>query len=99
MFFGRSWDDWIADYERSHYHPFNRASHAVGIPLIVVSLPLLLVGAWSRSLLLVGAALFMVGWLLQFLGHLVERKPPEFFRDWRFLLVGVRWWLAVFAQR
>jgi hypothetical protein len=21
-------------------------------------------------------------------------KPPEFFHDWRFLFVGVRWWWA-----
>jgi hypothetical protein len=26
-------------------------------------------------------------------GHAYEKKPPEFFRDWRFLLVGARWWL------
>jgi len=23
-----------------------------------------------------------------------EGKPPEFFQDWRFLLVGARWWWA-----
>jgi hypothetical protein len=23
-----------------------------------------------------------------------EGKPPEFFSDWRFLLVGARWWVA-----
>jgi hypothetical protein len=23
-----------------------------------------------------------------------EHKQPEFFQDWRFLLVGVRWWWA-----
>jgi hypothetical protein len=22
-----------------------------------------------------------------------ERKMPEFFRDWRFLFVGFRWWM------
>jgi uncharacterized membrane protein YGL010W len=99
MFFGRSWDAWIADYERSHHHPFNRATHAIGIPLIVVALPLLLVGVWSRGLLLAGAALFIAGWLLQFAGHVAERTVPEFFRDWRFLLVGVRWWVASFTRR
>jgi uncharacterized membrane protein YGL010W len=99
MFHGRSWEDWIADYERSHQHPLNRASHAVGIPLIVIALPLLLAGIWSRGLLWGGGALFLLGWVLQFAGHVAERKPPEFFRDWRFLLVGARWWLSRFAQR
>jgi uncharacterized membrane protein YGL010W len=99
MFFGRSWEAWIADYEQGHRHPLNRATHVVGIPLIVVALPLLLAGFWSRGLLLGGVVLFVLGWLLQFVGHVAERKPPEFFSDWRFLLVGVRWWLSLFAQR
>ncbi|HYL92368.1 MAG TPA: Mpo1-like protein, partial [Alphaproteobacteria bacterium] len=38
--------------------------------------------------------LFVFGWILQFIGHAFERKEPEFFHDWRFLLVGVRWWWA-----
>lgn len=97
MFCGRSWNEWIADYERSHHHRFNRACHAIGIPLIIVSLPLLLGGIWSSPALLWGAALFVVGWIFQFLGHIVEGKPPEFFSDWRFLLVGARWWLAKIA--
>jgi hypothetical protein len=28
----------------------------------------------------------------QFTGHTLEGKPPESFKDWRFLLVGIRWW-------
>ena len=39
-------------------------------------------------------ALFVIGWILQFIGHAFEGKPPEFFSDWRFLFVGVRWWWA-----
>jgi len=38
--------------------------------------------------------MFVVGWVLQFVGHAAEGKPPEFFHDWRFLFVGLRWWLA-----
>jgi hypothetical protein len=29
----------------------------------------------------------------------VEGKPPEFFHDWRFLLVGLRWWVAKLRGR
>ena len=39
-------------------------------------------------------AMFAIGWILQFAGHAVEGKPPEFFKDPRFLLVGLRWWFA-----
>jgi uncharacterized membrane protein YGL010W len=38
--------------------------------------------------------LFVFGWILQFIGHALERKEPEFFHHWRFLLAGLRWWWA-----
>ena len=60
----------------------------------MLSLPLLVAGIlWHRALW-VAVALFVVGWTLQFIGHAFEGKPPEFLKDWRFLLVGSRWWLA-----
>jgi uncharacterized membrane protein YGL010W len=93
MLGGKTWDQWIEEYERGHQHPLNRASHRIGIPLLLLSLPLFVAGIFSRSLLAVAALLLVAGWLLQFAGHVAERKPPEFFHDWRFLLVGARWWL------
>jgi uncharacterized membrane protein YGL010W len=87
-------DEWIAQYSRSHQHPFNRACHTLGIPSIVASIVLLLASLQFPALRSWGWGLFAGGWLLQFLGHAVEGRPPEFFRDWRFLFVGLRWWLA-----
>jgi uncharacterized membrane protein YGL010W len=91
---GRPWGEWIARYDRSHQHPVNRLCHTFGIPLIVGSLglggtSLVVPGLWRPAL-----ALFAVGWGFQFLGHAVEGRPPEFVHDWRFLLVGLRWWIA-----
>jgi uncharacterized membrane protein YGL010W len=94
MLGGRSWDDWIAQYAGSHQHPVNRFCHTLGIPLIVLSLPLFVVVLVVRDWWPLPVALFGVGWLFQFVGHAFEGKPPEFFHDWRFLFVGVRWWLA-----
>ena len=68
--------------------------HTLGIPLIVVSLPLFLVAVAHARLLAHTARLFIVGWIFQFVGHAFEGKPPEFFHDWRFLFVGLRWWVA-----
>lgn len=99
MLGGRSWDEWIAQYARSHQHPINRACHTLGIPLIVLSLPLFLLSFWVDGLWIVALALFGLGWIFQFVGHAVEGKPPEFFHDWRFLLVGVRWWVAKLRGR
>jgi uncharacterized membrane protein YGL010W len=94
MLAGRSWEDRIARYSQSHQHPVNRLCHAVGIPLIALSLPLFVLALLSPGFWPVPVALFVGGWIFKFTGHAVEGKPPEFFRDWRFLLVGLRWWVA-----
>jgi uncharacterized membrane protein YGL010W len=96
---GRTWEEWIRAYSESHQHPINRTCHTVGIPMIAISIPLALAGLWWSQLLLPAAVLFVVGWVFQFVGHAVEGKPPEFFKDWRFLLVGLRWWVAKVSGR
>jgi uncharacterized membrane protein YGL010W len=90
----RSWDDWIAEYGRSHTHPVNRICHTVGIPLIAISVAVFVFALARPGLWILAAGLFVVGWIFQFVGHAYEGKPPEFLKDWRFLLVGLRWWLA-----
>ena len=99
MLGNRPMSEWVAQYAQSHQHPVNRALHTVGIPLIALSIPLFVVALLVPGLWPVPAAMFVVGWLLQFAGHAMEGKPPEFFRDWRFLLVGLRWWAAKMRGR
>ena len=95
----RGWDEWIAEYGLSHKHPANRLCHTIGIPLIVLSIIALAGALVLPSLWKVAAALFVVGWIFQFVGHAYERKPPEFLKDWRFLFVGMRWWLKKMQGR
>ena len=95
----RSMDEWIAQYAESHQNPFNRFCHTLGIPMIAVSIVLLLASIVVTGLWRYGLGLFIVGWIFQFVGHFVEGKPPEFFRDWRFLFVGLRWWVAKLRGR
>jgi uncharacterized membrane protein YGL010W len=90
----RTSEQWIAQYASSHQHPLNRACHTFGIPLIVLSLVCFLASIAYHPLWRYSLALFLVGWTLQFIGHAFERKVPEFFHDWRFLFVGLRWWWA-----
>ena len=94
MLGGLPTQEWIARYSRSHQHPVNRLCHTLGIPTILVSLAVFLLGFLYHKLWLLAFTLFLLGWLLQFVGHAFEGKPPEFFKDWRFLFVGVRWWWA-----
>lgn len=94
MLGGRSWDDWIAQYSSSHRHPINRLCHTLGIPLIVLSVVLFVVALFVPRFWPIPLGLFVLGWILQFVGHAFEGKAPEFFHDWRFLFVGLRWWMA-----
>jgi uncharacterized membrane protein YGL010W len=99
MLAGKSWNQWVSEYAQSHQHPINRLSHTIGIPMIALSL-LLVVPAWFvAGFWPVPVGLFVFGWVLQFIGHWFEGKPPEFFKDWRFLLVGLRWWFAKLQGR
>jgi uncharacterized membrane protein YGL010W len=88
-----SWSDWVARYERSHQHPLNRRCHRFGIPLVASSVLLIVPALIVPSLWWLAASTFIVGWAFQFIGHAYEGKPPEFLSDWRFLFVGLRWWL------
>jgi uncharacterized membrane protein YGL010W len=99
MLAGRPWSEWIERYEQGHTHPLNQACHLLGIPLILVSLAVAAATLLWPGLWLAALALFVIGWGLQFFGHAIEGKPPEFFSDPRFLLVGVRWWLHKVTDR
>jgi uncharacterized membrane protein YGL010W len=99
MLGGRSWDEWISQYGQSHRHPVNRLCHTLGIPLIVLSLPLFLFALVVDRFWTVPVVLFVAGWVFQLVGHVFEGKPPEFFHDWRFLFVGLRWWVAKIRGR
>ena len=96
---GRPMDEWVARYATSHQHPFNRFCHTLGIPILVISLLLFAAAIFVAGLWPWALGLFLLGWAFQFVGHAVEGKPPEFLHDWRFLLVGLRWWVAKLRGR
>ena len=80
-------DSFVENYKSKHRHPLNRLSHTIGIPLIVISLPLFFFN-WRWALVL-----FVAGWILQFVGHAIEGNQPAFFKNPFYLLVGP-WWLV-----
>jgi uncharacterized membrane protein YGL010W len=80
-------ESFIDNYKAKHRHPLNRLTHSIGIPMIVISLPLFFFN-WRWAL-----ALFIIGWILQFVGHAIEGNRPAFFKNPFYLLVGP-WWLV-----
>jgi uncharacterized membrane protein YGL010W len=79
-------DSFVDNYKSKHLHPLNKLMHSIGIPLIVLSLPWFFF-SWRWAL-----ALFAIGWIFQFVGHIIEGNQPAFFRNPLYLLVGP-WWL------
>jgi uncharacterized membrane protein YGL010W len=74
---------------------------AVGIALAFAGL-LLLTQALTRlpwPLWQTSLAIFVVAWIGQFIGHLVEGRRPSFFKDLQFLLIGPLWLLAAAYRR
>jgi uncharacterized membrane protein YGL010W len=80
-------ESFIENYKAKHQHPLNKLAHTIGIPLIVLSLPVFFFN-WRWALVTFG-----VGWAFQFLGHLIEGNQPAFFKNPMYLLVGP-WWLV-----
>lgn len=79
-------ESFVENYQTKHQHPLNKLSHSIGIPLIVISLPLCLL-SWRWAL-----ALFVGGWVFQGIGHAIEGNQPSFFHNSLYLLIGP-WWL------
>ena len=95
----RTWSEWIREYSAGHENSINRACHTVGIPMIALAVLLAPFALWWPKAWELAGGLFVLGWMFQFVGHVFEGKPPEFFKDWRFLFVGLRWWLAKMAGK
>ncbi len=106
----RSAAEWLEDYGASHCNPINKLLHWICVPVIVCcvigllwSLPFPHTLAASRRLNAplwsLCAALFVLAWIGQFIGHAVEGKRPSFFKDLQFLLVGPLWLLADLYRR
>lgn len=62
----------------------------LAIPMLIVSIGMYFLG---RAMpLWLNGALFVLGWIFQFIGHSVyEKKQPAFFRNFVHLLVGPLW--------
>jgi len=68
----------------------------LGLGMIFFSgLTVLFVHWWSlnmdMSVLMMSIIVFVVAWILQFVGHKIEGKKPSFFKDVQFLMIGPAW--------
>lgn len=47
--------------------------------------------AFPGKLWIISIGIFIIAWIIQFLGHKIEGKRPSFFKDLQFLLIGPAW--------
>ena len=76
-------------------------SRRFALGMLLMSLAML----WGLSaippeqLFVLALAVFVLGWIGQFVGHKIEGKKPSFFDDLRYLLIGPLFVLAVLYRR
>ena len=54
----------------------------------------ILEAVFSAPVVLMSISIFVVAWILQFVGHKIEGKKPSFFQDLIFLMIGPLWTLS-----
>jgi uncharacterized membrane protein YGL010W len=77
---------YMTQYDHEHSSGWNKLLHGIGIPLIFAGIVFLALLRWKW-----GAACFIGGWILLFLGHRIEGNNPAFFQGPVYLLVGPVW--------
>jgi uncharacterized membrane protein YGL010W len=81
-----AFEKYMSQYDHEHTNPWNKVLHAIGIPVILVGIVLLVLTMWR-----IGLALFVAGWILLFAGHRIEGNRPAFFQGVIYFLVGPIW--------
>ncbi len=67
---------------------------SVMMAVVLFGLDELLFPLWQISL-----AVFVIGWIGQFIGHSIEGQRPSFFEDLRYLLIGPLWVIAFLYRK
>ena len=73
-------------------------SIALGM-LVVLAVMVYALTRLGANLLAVAAVVFVLAWIGQFIGHMIEGRKPSFFEDVKFLLVGPAWLLGFIYRR
>jgi uncharacterized membrane protein YGL010W len=81
-----SFSQYMAQYDHEHTNGWNKAMHAVGIPIILAGIVFLVLMHWK-----LGLVLFVGGWVLLLGGHRIEGNKPAFFQGVIYFLVGPIW--------
>lgn len=82
-----------------------RLSRPIGIAMLIVFVVFGLLTEWlfrnigPMPVLWTAVTVFVIAWIGQFIGHLVEGARPSFFTDLAYLLIGPAWLVAKIMQK
>lgn len=92
------WLNWATIVVAAALSYYFALSAALGVGATVALVSLLYVVRWLDTLVwplwLTCLAIFVLGWIGQFIGHAIEGKRPSFTKDVQFLLIGPLWLLS-----
>ncbi len=78
-------------------------SVSLGLGMVVVVLAMMAIVNWldgfATPLWVISLAIFVIAWIGQFIGHVVEGRKPSFFKDLQFLMIGPAWLLGFVYRR
>ena len=53
----------------------------------------------DKKMIFISLLIFIIAWVLQFIGHKIEGKKPSFLKDIQFLLIGPAWLLSFIFKK
>lgn len=75
----------------------------LALGMVLIMAPAIALLHWasglSTPLWVLSLVIFVVSWIGQFIGHMVEGKRPSFFKDVQFLMIGPIWLLGFVYRR
>jgi uncharacterized membrane protein YGL010W len=93
-----NWDSFLIAFSVYYYYKLSPIlSYAMLLILMLFCYFVIQLAAWQHgggpALWMIFAAIFVVAWIGQFIGHKIEGKKPSFLTDLKFLLIGPIWLL------
>ena len=95
-YFGHEWVNWATIIVTLGLLFYLRLSFTLFLGMAALSgLSLwgnyLIAQSGAATLAIVSATIFILAWIGQFIGHIIEGMKPSFFKDLQFLLIGPAW--------
>ena len=95
--------DWATLFALAGILYYFMVSVPLAIGMILVMVALLAVVHWlaefTTPLWIICLGIFVIAWIGQFIGHVMEGKRPSFFKDVQFLMIGPMWLLSHVYRR